>query len=340
MSFPHGRLLIHHNWYYSFSTVAHTAGDYLSRYFSDVEYSTASPTPASCDADVVLYIHDTLDLLTNGSAYRLRGRNATVAWSDTCLICPPDQRPVPLDDVMHVVASELNFCTFRELGVRGFVHRPLCDGSVDRANAKRPRRRTYLAALGYSDWSDRKNFKQLATLVEACSMPVRALTNVEGPWEKIEYASLSEDAKYEFLADALFLLWPSGAEGFGMPPMEAMSVGTPCIYSDVPAHNSFAVGFPLRTAGPPREVSGHHPDGRPLMAVIENINVRDGRRVLDLACNLPADLRYLLEMDCLEKSRRFRSEIVVEQLYRTFVQPYCPSNSVVVPCGEAPDGKS
>ncbi len=315
-----GRLLIHHNWYYSFSTVARTTGEYLSRYFSDVAYLTDLPTPATCDADVVIYIHDTLDLLTNGAAYRLRGRNGTVAWSDTCLICPPGEHLAPLEDMIHVVASEHNFSTFRELGVRGFIHRPSCDAAVDSTNAKAPYARTYIAALGYSDWSDRKNFKQLAALVDSCSLPVRAITNVEGPWEKIEYASLTEHKKYEFLASALFLLWPSGAEGFGMPPMEAMSVGTPCIFSDVPAHNSFAVGFPIRTAGPPREVTGHHPDGRPLMARIHNVDIDDGRRVLDLACQLPSNLRRVFELECLQKSRRFRSEIVIEQLYRLFLR--------------------
>ena len=35
---------------------------------------------------------------------------------------------------------------------------------------------------------------------------------------------------------AMFLCYPSDYEGFGIPPLEAMSVDTDCIVSDIPVH--------------------------------------------------------------------------------------------------------
>jgi glycosyltransferase involved in cell wall biosynthesis len=45
---------------------------------------------------------------------------------------------------------------------------------------------------------------------------------------------VSEDEKWFELRKSKLLIFPSSFEGFGMPPMEALSVGTPCICSDIP----------------------------------------------------------------------------------------------------------
>jgi len=46
--------------------------------------------------------------------------------------------------------------------------------------------------------------------------------------------NVSEKEKWIELKKSLFMVFPSSFEGFGMPPMEALSVGTPCICSDIP----------------------------------------------------------------------------------------------------------
>jgi glycosyltransferase involved in cell wall biosynthesis len=56
---------------------------------------------------------------------------------------------------------------------------------------------------------------------------------------------LSTPALRSLLANATALLMPSFAEGFGLPVIEALSVGTPVIASDLPAHREAAGDFAI-----------------------------------------------------------------------------------------------
>ncbi|MBV9078634.1 MAG: glycosyltransferase family 4 protein [Methylobacteriaceae bacterium] len=58
----------------------------------------------------------------------------------------------------------------------------------------------------------------------------------------IEAASLSSAGLAELVAGARALLMPSFAEGYGIPVVEALSLGTPVIASDIPAHREVAGG--------------------------------------------------------------------------------------------------
>jgi len=53
-------------------------------------------------------------------------------------------------------------------------------------------------------------------------------------------SGLSTPAIAKLMAGARALLMPSMAEGFGLPPVEAMAVGTPAILSDIAAHRDAA----------------------------------------------------------------------------------------------------
>jgi glycosyltransferase involved in cell wall biosynthesis len=58
-----------------------------------------------------------------------------------------------------------------------------------------------------------------------------------------EIAGLSTPALRRLLRNARGLLMPSFAEGFGMPIVEALTVGAPVIASDLPAHREAGGGF-------------------------------------------------------------------------------------------------
>lgn len=54
---------------------------------------------------------------------------------------------------------------------------------------------------------------------------------------------LSTPAMREVMRDARALLMPSFAEGFGLPIVEALALGTPVIASDIPAHREVGAGL-------------------------------------------------------------------------------------------------
>jgi glycosyltransferase involved in cell wall biosynthesis len=50
---------------------------------------------------------------------------------------------------------------------------------------------------------------------------------------------------YRLLSEAACLISPSLYEGFGIPPLEAMSLGTPVILSDIPVYKEIYSTFPV-----------------------------------------------------------------------------------------------
>jgi glycosyltransferase involved in cell wall biosynthesis len=270
---------------------------------------------------VVVYIHDTIDLLLYADRFKQRGRLATVAWSDTCLVPDPYVGLNPLEDVTHIVASEHNFKNFIHYGVSGWLPRPVNIDEADRVRERNLRKKSYYAVIGYQDPSDRKNFSQLRDVVDVTRIPVIALTNGQGPWRRIDYASLSERLKFELLARARFLIFLSKAEGFGMPPAESMAVGTPVIYSDVPAHSHFSVGFGVEHR-PEYLFSMREPSGKLYHSMFCDSIIDSAITTVRRAATIEEDAYAELRRQCIAKAERFRPEITVEQFHRSFVAPH------------------
>ena len=108
----------------------------------------------------------------------------------------------------------------------------LCLGSIEsrknvalllRAFAAARPEATELWIAGRAAYGGAAVLRELDEL-RACGVPVRAL----GPVAPAQLASL--------VAGALALCAPSLAEGFGLPPLEALALGTPVLASDIPAH--------------------------------------------------------------------------------------------------------
>ncbi|MBO5236115.1 MAG: glycosyltransferase family 4 protein [Spirochaetaceae bacterium] len=56
---------------------------------------------------------------------------------------------------------------------------------------------------------------------------------------------LSEEVLREYIKNAALLVQPSLYEGFGIPPLEAMSLGTPVLVSDIPVFKEIYADFPV-----------------------------------------------------------------------------------------------
>lgn len=322
MDAPTGTLLVHHHWYTSFSVVARLVGSYLERYYSEVRYDTGLPASRGTapPPEAVLYVHDSIEMLLSPEEYALQGSVATAAWSDTCMDVElySGLRPIPAS---HVVASEANLRMLRPYGVVAALPRVFNAETAGRVLAEKPDKEDYFAAIGYGDETDRKNFRQLRQVVERLGIRVKAVTNAEGPWERIDYASLDEEEKYRLLARARFLIFLSAAEGFGMPPLEAMSVGTPVIFSDVAAHNSFCVGLAVQTAGPPERVSMTQPNGRPFLGTFQWCDLEHAVHQVESSLQMGESDYAELCRQALEAAQRFHPARVVEAFYRTYLRP-------------------
>jgi len=64
---------------------------------------------------------------------------------------------------------------------------------------------------------------------------------------RIPFGSLTEYDLLLLMKSSRLFVFPSRLEAFGMPPLEAMSVGTLVVYSNVPAHNEHCLGIPVET---------------------------------------------------------------------------------------------
>lgn len=64
--------------------------------------------------------------------------------------------------------------------------------------------------------------------------------------EKIEFTGrITNDELKMLYAQSRFLVQPSLYEGFGIPPLEALTVGTPALVSDIPVFKEIYAGFPV-----------------------------------------------------------------------------------------------
>ena len=82
------------------------------------------------------------------------------------------------------------------------------------------------------------------------------ITGAEGrryfrPWQNLvmskDFGRLPRETVLATMACAHILAMPSLAEGFGMPALEAMALGTPAVHADLPPLMEFSTGFAVRS---------------------------------------------------------------------------------------------
>lgn len=144
------------------------------------------------------------------------------------------------------------------------------------------------------------------------SMNMRKLTKVVSNVVDYDIRSytLYEKDKYRLLHRAYFYLSLSKNEGFGLPLMEAMSVGVPAVYINAYAFKEYAVGIPI---DPYDVVIEDTPYGK-----MDNYVVRDSdvRYALTHAkeCALSNDCYTDMSEKALEKSKEFAMYDIEEKI--------------------------
>jgi len=114
---------------------------------------------------------------------------------------------------------------------------------------------------------------------------------------QFNFGSISDKKKAELLSQSKFLLWTSFIEGFGMPVLEAMSTGCIPIYTDIPAHNEFAVGIPIK----PKDKITSACYGVKIIKYI--IDKKDVIESINYAINLSKEEYKDLQSKCIEKAK-------------------------------------
>jgi glycosyltransferase involved in cell wall biosynthesis len=219
----------------------------------DLVHAPSLAVPGRAGVPLVVTAHDAAAVLVpdafsrRGRAFHERGAAAAARRADLVIA------------VSQAAADEVVAHTpIRAERIR-VVHHALSPPELDDDEASELRRRRGLDSGGYVLWvGSAEPRKGVATLVEAMALrrsrgaaPVRVVlagypgwlsASLIPPWVRhalgedlVELGPLGDRELWAAYRGARLFAFPSRHEGFGLPPLEAMSQGTPVVASDLPA---------------------------------------------------------------------------------------------------------
>jgi len=164
--------------------------------------------------------------------------------------------------------------------------------------------------LGYSN-PPRKGIDAYDAMCEKIRAKHDVMCIYVGSWSvrnaiKVSYhGGLSEYELLRLMRCADVFVWPSRSEGFGMPPVEAMSVGTPVVCSSAP-FNSHILGIKYDISEV--KVVWSHAVQMPYM--IWDYRVQDLIDAVDYALSLAPNEREETSKMLIEHSKIYRNDLV------------------------------
>ena len=197
-------------------------------------------------------------LIDEGISSVIHKRKADVWWTDTPAMIPTSRhnlKKILQEEKLfkkHYTVSKFNYNHYKQLNIpveETIIPRPinpiLFNYYTDYDNTIYD-----IITIGKKDMCDRKNLTLQREVVLELNLKAVFVSDVflykRPNIVQYNFGSISDEFKAQLLTQSKFLLWTSFVEGFGMPVLEAMAVGTIPIYTDVPAHNEFAVGIPIK----------------------------------------------------------------------------------------------
>ncbi|AZI75814.1 putative glycosyltransferase [Sulfolobales Beppu filamentous virus 2] len=190
-------------------------------------------------------------------------RNDLVIWLDTPLEL---DRKVPDYKSRIYVSSQWNAEMLISHGIHvdGIVPKPINDGvAVKYANAEKVKDIDFIMIGGNIRVKDTRWFKNVPYIYVDNGdvvydrkgvklfrvLPGKKVLVSDDSFADYKLYSLSEEEKYDLLARSRFYLALSHGEGFGIPPVEAMSVGTVPIFNECHAYKDWLVGLSVKCQG-------------------------------------------------------------------------------------------
>jgi glycosyltransferase involved in cell wall biosynthesis len=166
----------------------------------------------------------------------------------------------------------------------------------------------YTFRAGDKSYYDKKGMIDVENITR--QLGVRDKTKIVSniPFADIKTHTLSEDDKYKLYASAKWYLALSRDEGFGMPPVEAMAVGTPSIYINGHAFKQWLVGIPI-------DVEDVYDVETPAGVLrVWNAKESDIKYAIKTAMEMSKEEYEDLRTMALERSREFYARRIIKML--------------------------
>ncbi len=207
----------------SYEWVANTTSYYFKKYHN-IDLRTTWLRPAT------LYVGD--------CNYLPKVVNIGEIWCDT----PSDitvKDPIKKDVITttEYMKEKLEKAGFT---VKQIIPRPIHDDYAKRHVNHDFHSRSYLIIIA-KNWK----YKHVQDVLDIIKPRSRVLVISDHPDADFPIFSIDENMKYWLLAHAKFYLALSDSEGFHIPPVEAMSVGTPLIYVNKHVYKEYGVGIKI-----------------------------------------------------------------------------------------------
>ncbi len=200
-------------------------------------------------------------LIDEGISSIVYKRKAEVWWTDTPGMIPNTYHNIQkiLDEEelfkKHYTISQWNVKHYRNLGIPvedTIIPRPV-NPILFNYRAEYDKCEFDIMTIGKHCMCDRKNLRMQRNIFLKLNFRYCIVSDVFMPSRtnltQYNFGTITDERKAELLSKSRFFLWTSFVEGFGMPPLEAMTVGCVPIYTDVPAHNEFCVGISIKPSG-------------------------------------------------------------------------------------------
>lgn len=152
-----------------------------------------------------------------------------------------------------IPASKYNYYAWRQYygkKVLDYVPRCIPQKLIDKFYTPLDQKHDYILIIGTQ--AIRKNIELIIPFLPkdykfVLISPVQIYTPLPPNVKMMKAHSMKYETVLRYIANARAVIFVPKAEGFGMPTLEAWALGTPSIYSDIPALKDHSYGIMLKT---------------------------------------------------------------------------------------------